>query len=100
MFDGYRVSVPQMEADENEIRTLIQEIPKQIRELESTMHRLQACWEGNARNAFQVEVRADIAFMNEVYQFLVQYLEKMSESGEEYFNAEYQAYKEVHGLWI
>ena len=42
----------------------------------------------------------DVAYMNEVYRFLTEYIEKMSNSGDTYFEAEYKAYQAANRLWI
>lgn len=94
------VSTERMHSDVERIQAQAGEIPIQIRKLEESMQRLHACWKGNARNAFQGQVMADVAYMNEVYQFLTDYLEKLSESGDLYFDAEYEAYKAAHSVWI
>ena len=96
----YRVSTEQMHRDGEDMRTLVQEIPKQIRELENSMQKLHGCWKGSACNAFQGQVMKDVAYMNEVYSFLIDYLEALSQSEEDYFKAEYEAYKAAHSLWI
>ena len=96
----YRVSTEQMHRDAEEMRTQVQEIPKQIRELENSMQKLHECWKGSARNAFQGQVMKDVAYMNEVYSFLVDYLKALSQSEEDYFKAEYEAYRAAHSLWI
>lgn len=96
----YRVSSKRIQNDVDFIQVQAREIPAQIRELESSMQKLHGCWKGSARNAFQGEVMKDVAYMNEVYRFLTEYIESLSQSGEDYFKAEYEAYKAAHSLWI
>lgn len=96
----YRVSTNDMHNDLEMMQEQSKEIPLQIRELEASMQKLHGCWKGNARNAFQGEVMRDVTYMNQVYRFLTEYLEAMSQSEEDYFKAEYEAYKAAHSLWI
>ena len=100
MAERYQVSSPQMQKDAEEMHALAMEIPKQIRALEDSMQMLHACWKGSARNTFQGQVIQDVAYMNEVYRFLTEYIEKMSNSGDTYFEAEYKAYQAANRLWI
>lgn len=100
MGERFQVSAPRMQNDAEDMRILAQEIPKQIRALEESMQKLHGCWKGSARNAFQGQVMQDVAYMNEVYRFLTEYLEKMSQSGDTYYESEYKAWQAANRLWI
>ena len=96
----YRVSSGEIHSAVGRLQSQANEIPKQIRELESSMQMLHGCWKGSARNAYQHQVMKDVAFLNEVYNFLTEYLDALARSGEDYFKSEYEAYKAAHSLWI
>lgn len=100
MSNQIRVSTSKMSQDVKTLEEQIAVLPEVIGELRTQMHLLASCWEGPAWISFQNQVADDIAFMNEVYQFLSNYEKAMQTSAEGYLSAEEKNYSEIWKLWV
>jgi Proteins of 100 residues with WXG. len=98
MADYIKVDAHKMRRDIEALRQLLEEIPQQIDELEGSMAKLSTLWEGQAWDAFQRQVVADIEYLREVYRMGKEYVESFSEAKRIYQDVEIKVDDEVRGL--
>jgi len=100
MSNHIRVSIPKMEGDGDRLHADMEKIPQFIQELEASMNRLGACWEGPAWITFQQQVQSDILNMLDVYEWLRKYAQAMSDSEKAYGNCERKSYDSIDQVRI
>ena len=100
MSSNWKVSTPRMKQDEEDIQAQTDQIPKFIQELDASMKRLGQCWDGPAWLVFQQQVESDIQNMLDIYDWMKDYLQALSQSAEKYGEAEKKSYSAVENLKI
>lgn len=93
MSNYIRVSISRMKNSGEELAVDIEKIPQVVRELEDSMRRLGACWEGPAWLAFQQQVEMDILNILELYDWLRHFLETLSVGEKKYGICEEKCYE-------
>ncbi len=63
-------------------------IPAAVKDLESALSRLAACWDGPSRIEFQNQTAADIREMSRLHGDLVQYVRMTDKAGRNYLMTE------------
>ncbi len=100
MADYIRVDTGQMREDSEEIDILVEEIPNQIKELEAVLIELSHTWEGDAHEAFQAQMLADLEYMTDVYRIGKEYVNSFDEARKAYQTAELNVQEEVGTLYM
>ena len=100
MSNWIRVWVNKMSSDSQRLQELTSTLPQIIEKLRASMDRLSTCWEGTAWEAFQGQVASDVEYMNGLYRFLVNHIERLENSSQKYLEEEQKAYSGANGIWI
>lgn len=95
-----KVSVPRMEETGERLHTGIDKIPQFIHELDEAMKNLGACWSGPAWIGFQQQVESDILNMLDVYNWMREFLETMSQAEKVYGDCEKNSYNQIDRVRI
>lgn len=100
MSNHIKVSVPRMKSDGELLQADAEKIPQFIRELDAAMKKLGTCWEGPAWVTFQNQVESDILYMLDVYDWLKEFMQAMSEAEKIYGNSEKKSYDCVDAIRV
>ena len=100
MAEQIKVSVSSMGRDTASLHEQMNRIKQEIAALQSAMHRLSACWEGPAWEAFQGQVQDGIAYMQDINQWVQSYIGIMDDSAKRYQSCEQTVYGRVSSLRI
>lgn len=92
MSNYIKVSVPKMENKREELYSDIDKIPQFVRELDDSMRSLGMCWEGPAWITFQQQVESDIVNILEVYDWLRNFLQVLTDGEKSYGSCEEKCY--------
>ncbi|MDD2980436.1 MAG: WXG100 family type VII secretion target [Hespellia sp.] len=84
----FRVSVQELKAKSDELRTLNSQFKSAVGELESTEANLASMWEGEAKNTFHNAFTSDKVQMDNFYNAIEVYVQKLDAIINRYIQAE------------
>ncbi len=88
MSNYIKVDSNRISRDGENVQEIIEAIPRFIDELETSMEKLSACWEGPSWAVYQVSMRAHIRELRFVYEYMGRYAGQMIQSGQDYMRTE------------
>ncbi len=89
MLNSYiKISSSQISNAGREISEQVSAIPGLIQELETALHKLNSCWEGEAWKAFQNNAAIQIEMLTEIYKYMKEFSAKYEKAAEQYRRAE------------
>jgi uncharacterized protein YukE len=95
MADYIKVNASRMRNDIEEMHKLLGSISGQIDLLEESMIQLETMWQGDAWNAYQIQMRKDIEYLRELFRSGISFEESFREAKDLYQNADLKMNDEV-----
>ena len=100
MAELLRVSSEQMAKDLEKMKEQIDKAPSILSDVQTSLDKLNGCWEGAAWATFQTEMSKGFEQLEILLDFYSKFAENFQHSAEDYINTEQKVYEEIHSFRV